>query len=201
MKRSDIQELFYITPIENLESILRHGILSHNRSKKLKVKSVADPDIQARREKVIVPGTKKKLHDFANLYFNPRNPMLFKRKTLHAELCILRVSSNILDEKGVIITDGNASSNRTLFQEPRWGFASLDANLIYAKYWNDEDPILKDKKTWAICAEVLVPDVVDIKYINGIYVSCVESQQKVLQIIGSHPLPNKVLINAVLFFR
>lgn len=200
MKQSDVQELYYITPIANLQSIISHGVLSHNQSKKHKVKSVADRDIQARREKVIIPGTNKKLHDYANLYFNPRNPMMFKRKALHPELCILRISCDILDEKGVIITDGNAASDRTLFQEPQLGFASLNENLIYVRYWNDANPIVKDRKTWAICAEVLVPDVVDTKFIQGIYVSCIDTEQKVLHIIGSNPLAKNIQIFEDLFF-
>ncbi|MFH2003929.1 MAG: DUF4433 domain-containing protein [Bacteroidota bacterium] len=200
MKPSDVEELCYITPIDNLQSIFHHGILSHNRSKKLKTKSVADPDIQARREKVIVPGTNRKLHDFANLYFNPRNPMMYKRKALHANLCVLRILCNILDEKGVIITDGNASSNRTLFQDPQQGFALLDEKLIYAKYWHDDNPIEKDRKTWSICAEVLVPDVINVKFIQGIYVSCVDTEQKVLHIIGSNPIAKNVQVLSDLFF-
>lgn len=200
MKRSDVEELFYITDIGNLFDILKKGILCHSKAKKVKPKSIADPIVQERREKVVVPGANKKLHDYANLYFNPRNPMMFKRKDLHEELCILRVSCDIFDEQGVIITDGNAASGYTLFLPPQWGFASLDEGLIYARYWNDEDPIEKARKTRAICAEVLVPGFVDRRFIKGIYVSCVETQRKVTEIVKGHPLEKQVTVEPIFFF-
>jgi hypothetical protein len=48
MKRSDITELHYIAPIENVPSILKHGILSHNQAKKIDHDSVAMREIQER---------------------------------------------------------------------------------------------------------------------------------------------------------
>ena len=68
---SDVKELHYITPIENLPSILKYGILSHRRVEKLDHKSVAMADVQARRAAVRIPGGRP-LHEYANLYFNAR---------------------------------------------------------------------------------------------------------------------------------
>jgi hypothetical protein len=41
MNRTDVRELHFITPIENVPSIIKYGILSHNLSDRLHHKSVA----------------------------------------------------------------------------------------------------------------------------------------------------------------
>lgn len=76
MKRSELTELHYITPIANVPSILRQGILSHNRAKRVQHQSVAMNEIQDRRAKVTVPGGKK-LHEYVNLY-SDKKPSLFQ---------------------------------------------------------------------------------------------------------------------------
>jgi len=200
MQRSRVKELYYITPIENLPSIVKVGILSHTASKKLRCKSIADPEIQKRREKQ-VPGTEKEPHDYANLYFNPRNPMMFKRKDLHQEICVLRVNSSVLDLPGVIVTDGNASSGYAGFYESPGGLRHLDGDLIYATDWTDDNQFEAWRRKRCICAEVLVPDPVAVGFIDGIYVSCSASLDKVKQLLRDHPLCENLSINADLFFK
>lgn len=69
-------------------------------------------EVQERRTIKIVPGSDNHtLHDYANVYICAKNPMLFKRKDAHAEICVLRMNTAILDGKGVIITDRNATVN------------------------------------------------------------------------------------------
>jgi ssDNA thymidine ADP-ribosyltransferase, DarT len=83
MERAELDELHYITPIENVLSICEHGILSHNRMRKLGLvhTSVAMQEVQDIRKGVMVPGSAgKPLHEYANLYICARNPMLLKRK-------------------------------------------------------------------------------------------------------------------------
>ena len=82
MNRADIKELYFITPIDNMASIFKHGLLSHNKIKasRLSHKSVAHGDVQKRREDKVIPGGKRKLHDYVNLYFNPRNSMMYSRE-------------------------------------------------------------------------------------------------------------------------
>ena len=50
-----------------------------------------------------------KLHQYANLYFHARNPMMYSRKEKAAELCVLCVSLEVLRLPGVVITDKNAA--------------------------------------------------------------------------------------------
>lgn len=196
MKRSDIQELHYITPIVNLASIRRHGLLSHNRVQRLPSRSIAMPEIQERRERIRVPGGQP-LHNYVNFYINARNPMLYKRIGHHAEICVLRLSPGILDLPGVVIADGNAASDYTAFWSPGDGLARVEQRYVFAEFWSDEDPIEAFRKKRRICAEVLVPDTVAQQYITGVYVSC----DQAARVVAATGVPWPVTINGHLFFR
>lgn len=199
MNLAELVELHYITPIANIPSIYTHGILSHKMTQKLKHKSISMQEIQERRAKVIVPGGRP-LHEYVNLYFDARNPMMFKRKDSHLDLCVLRISPEVLDIPGVVITDGNASSEYTRFKPAPLGLAMVDKNLVFAKDWTDPDLIEYWKRRSAKCAEVLVPDRVDQRFILGAYVSCPESEE-VLVKTNTKTTIIDIVINGQLFFR
>ena len=201
MNRSDIKELYFITSIDNLTSIIQNGILCYYKVNKTLCKSIADPEVQKRRDKTVIPGGKRKLHDYANLYFNARNPMMFKRKDIHKELAVLRIDSAILDEPDAVISNGNASSGYVGFYASPEGLRYLDRDLIFAEYWTDSNPIIAYRRKFAICAEVLVPDVVESKFITGIYVSGEDTHQKVVELVKGLPFSGKILINPNLFFQ
>ncbi len=176
MRRSELTELHYIVPIANVPSIMEHGILCKNRAKHLRSESVAMEEIQEIRTNKVVPGGRP-LHDYANLYFHARNPMLRKRAVRHAQLCVLRVSTEILGLPGVVITDGNSASGYTAFRESPAGLAIVDRDLVFAEYWTDANQIVEWQKKSAKCAEVLVPERVPARFIDGAYVSCAESEE------------------------
>src|SRR5438105_575890 len=105
-------------PIANIGSVMTHGILSYERAAKLQHHSVAMQPVQDKRDKKQIPGGLK-LHKYANLYFHARNPMLFKRKEEAPNLCILRVSTQVLDLDGTVMSDQNAASDYARFLHPR----------------------------------------------------------------------------------
>ncbi len=196
MERDELTELHYITPIVNVPSILAKGILSHNGAKHLRHESVAMDEIQARRAKVIVPGGQK-LHEYANLYICARNPMMYKRKAQYREICVLRISPDVIDLPGVVFTDGNASSDYVRFSSAPKGLDVVNLDWTFAEYWTDPDPIIEWQKKSAKCAEVLVPDKVEPGYIIGAYVACRESQESLTGLAKGIA----VEINSHLFFR
>jgi len=114
---SRVTEFQCIMPILNVESVLQHGILSYERASTLAHDSVAMHEVQDRRDQKQVPGGLK-LHQYANLYFHARNPMLFKRKDKAEALCVLRVSTEVRCVPGVVFTDCNASSDYVRFLHP-----------------------------------------------------------------------------------
>ena len=176
MRREELAELHYITPIANVASILEHGILSNRLAGKARHASVAKEEVQARRRVKAVPGGRP-LHDYANLYINARNPMMFRRKDLHRELSILRVSPAVLNEDGVIVTDMNAARGIARFHPVEAGLAFLDREMVFAEDWRHPgDRLAYERHQGIMCAEVLVPDRVEPKFILGAYVSCHDSR-------------------------
>src|SRR6267154_5854241 len=97
-----VKEFQCIMPLENIPSVLKLGILSNERAAKLEHRSAAMEDVQGKRELKHVPGGLK-LHQYANLYFHARNPMLHKRRGEANGLCVLRVSTDVLTLNGTVI--------------------------------------------------------------------------------------------------
>jgi hypothetical protein len=168
MERVELTELHYITPVANLGSIKNHGILSHIRAAAKQHETVADQAIQDMRAKVRLPDGSR-LHTYANLYFHARNPMMFKRLDRRHELCVLRISSDILDSEGVVITDRNAASPYVRWAKAPAGLAIVDREMTYAPDWRHPDPIEYWRRKSHKCAEVLVPDRVEPGFIFGGY--------------------------------
>lgn len=199
MKLAELVELHYITPIANIPSIYTHGILSHKMTQKLEHKSISMQKIQERRAQVVLPGGRP-LHEYVNLYFDARNPMMFKRKDAHLELCVLRIAPKVLEIPGVVITDRNASSGYALFKTAPQGLAIVNEELVFAKDWTHPDQFEYWNRKSAKCAEVLVPDRVDQRFILGAYVSCPESEE-VLVKTNTKTTIIDIVINGQLFFR
>lgn len=95
MNRGEIIELYFIAPIVNVPSIMQHGILSYKLAQQVAHDSVAMQEIQERRKDKQIPNARK-LHEYANLYFDAHNPMLSKLREKNDEICILRVDNSIL---------------------------------------------------------------------------------------------------------
>lgn len=196
MRRHELTELHYITPIANVPSILKWGILFHNRAKRVPHESVAMNKIQDRRARVTVPGGRT-LHDYANLYICARNPMMYRRQARHQDLCVLRINPNVLDLQGVVISDRNASSRYVRFEAAPNGLSIVNRDWVFAEFWTDATQITEWRKKSVKCAEVLVPDRVEPRYITGAYVSCQEAMNQ-FQMLGTGL---SVEINSHLFFR
>ncbi|HEU5378881.1 MAG TPA: DUF4433 domain-containing protein [Ktedonobacteraceae bacterium] len=154
--------------------------------------------VQDRRTDKIVPGTNNRsLHDYANVYICAKNPMMYKRKDGHTEICVLRISPTILDINGVIVTDRNAAASIARFLPARTGLAFLDRELIFADDWRhpgDERAYLNHRSIK--CAEVLVPGRIPPSYIFGAYVSCTRSQTELSRISSDL----KIMRHPQLFF-
>jgi hypothetical protein len=170
MERTDLPELHFITEISNVPSILQRGILSNVAARRLKHVSVAMLEIQDRRAKTAIPNGRP-LHEYANLYISARNPMLSRLRAKNLDLCVLRVHNEVLDLPNVVIADGNAASEYTRFWPSPEGLSAVDAGVLFAEFWTDPDQIVAWRNRRIRCAEVLVPERVDVKHITGAYVS------------------------------
>lgn len=156
--------LYNIQAISNIPSIMEKGLLSNERAKRVNHISIAMNEVQARRDSVSVPNGLK-LHQYANLYFDPWNPMLSKKRSQNQEICILKFDRAILDMKGVVVSDKNASSDYAAFYSPKVGLEVIDFDLVYARYWTDDNYFEHCRKKSIKCAEVLVPYNIPYEYV------------------------------------
>jgi hypothetical protein len=196
MTRADLHELGYIAPISTVPSILQNGILSHKRAEKVAHESIGLQGVADLRAAKVIPGGCA-LHEYANLYISPRNPMMLKRRELHEQTCVLRVSANVIDLPGVLITDSNAASKYVNFGPAPDGLAIVDRDRTFAESWTHDDQIEQWRHSAQKCAEVLVPDMVPVSYVSGAFVSCDASRAHLQRLAPGLP----ITIDPHLFFQ
>ncbi len=196
MNREDISELHYITAIENVLSMMRHGILSNRRAAQVAHTSVAMEEVQGRRRDKHIPGACP-LHDYANLYFDAHNPMLSKRRDKNDMICVLRIDHSVFDVMGVIVADCNAASDYVRFYTAVDGISALNRDLVFARFWiNAADPFDEMRRKSIKCAEVLVPDAVTPELLIGAYVA----NERALRALEALSTQLPVIINGGMFF-
>lgn len=196
LNRASLEEFHYIAHFDNLPSIFQGGILSHAKAGAHKPTSVASQDVQNRRARRKVPRGRR-LHQYANLYFTARNPMMYVLRHNHADLAVLAVDIAVLDIPGAVLADGNAASDPTAFYASPAGLGNLDGNAIFAVDWTDQDIFEYWYKKRVKCAEVLIPDEVPPEFITGAYVS----SQGSLNRFNSLGLGLNASVHESLFFR
>lgn len=116
------RNLYYLTPIKNLYSVLELGILSRSEVEKLLIENddFSISNIQAMRANKTVElsdKTKRKLHELVPLFFNKNNATIKTRaKRLEDnKLCILEIDYQVILDKEIdtelAISIGNASTS------------------------------------------------------------------------------------------
>lgn len=172
LNKYQILYLYHMTHWSNLENILKNGLFSRNQAQKgfLNI-DIADKAVNIRRDRQ-EPIYNKSLHDYVPLYFNPKNPMLFKRKNMQNEIVILAIDRNVLLQANAIFTNGNAAAKITHFYREIDNLSQLYWKCIHAEHWND----FTDGKRIR-CAEVLVYSRIDISAIKKIICNNFELQQ------------------------
>ena len=170
-----ISHLYHMTHINNLQNILERGLLSHNLAHRSRaVTDISDRDVNDRRAWRSIDG--KPLHEYVPLYFNPTNPMLYRRKGIQDSIAILAINKNLLSQEGVWFTDGNAASNGTAFYYYLNDLNNLDWDCIWDQYWNHHDDGRRKR-----CSEVLVPDSIHPSRIERIIVRDAAARAAVLR--------------------
>lgn len=167
--RTGKRYLYNITDIGNIPSIMERGIICYNYASKLPHKSIAMDNVQQRRSRVQIQNGRF-LHQYANLYFDYHNPMLYKRRLMAESLCILAVSAAVLDLPECVVSDRNAAASYASFYPAREGMKHLDFALIYDRDWRHEgeyDEFEANKHKKIKCAEVLIPFSISADYIEG----------------------------------
>jgi O-acetyl-ADP-ribose deacetylase (regulator of RNase III) len=173
-KGLQVRELFYITHIDNLSSILKDGILAHKQIEKLGIafKPIYNKEIVSRRKTITTPDGRS-LWDFANLYFQPRNPMMFQlvRNDLLEHIAVVGVDKVILNQPDIFLTDGNAAHSQSEFFNESQKAKVLPKIMreIDALYWNEADGSKRKIMAECLVPERVLPDLVRSVYFGGNY--------------------------------
>ena len=179
----EVKNLYYITHIGNLSSIVGNGIFSHREVERrgIHVTPVYDADIVESRKNRITPDGKS-LWNYANLYFQPRNPMLYRivAEKDKNEIAILAIRKEVLNAPGVFVTTGNAASVATDILLPQQGLKEIRqlSSILMSEYWKEEDGSKRK-----IMAECLIPERVPPEFIDTIFVANHVAAEKVKQVV------------------
>lgn len=185
-----------MTHKDNLQNILQNGLKSHNqaRTNNLTKVDIADNQVNDRRSR-LEPIYNRSIHDYVPLYFNPKNPMLFRRNSIQNDIVILAIDRNILYQENILFTDGNAAANATSFYNNPEELNNLSWSCINAEYWND---IVDGKRLK--CSEVLVFPNIQTNAIKKIF--CNNEQTRIFITSKLNNFPNiEAEINSNLYFR
>lgn len=198
-RKPEVKGLYYITHVNNLPSIAMSGILAHRKvlESEIPFTPIYDAGIVSNRERKRVTGNKT-LWDFANMYFQPRNPMLYRvlREKDKADIVVVAIHPAVLTLSGAFVTTGNAASSDTEIFDSQEGQKHVFANwkVISSDWWNSVDGSKRK-----IMAECLVPDRVPPEYIHSVYVATQTVAEKVRQMKLGRDIP--VIPEPNMFFR
>jgi hypothetical protein len=190
MRKLEVNGLYYITHINNVPSILKHGIYCHERieTEHIDFTRIYDEGIVANRHDIQVSDGRS-LWKFANFFFQPRNPMLYRvlSEKSSKEIAIISVQPKILDRLDIYITTGNAAhslSDILPAGDGRKVIPQILKDTLKVEWWNEADGSKRK-----IMAECLVPDMLPPDLIQAIYVSGHETKEKLEPLIPGFNVP------------
>jgi hypothetical protein len=190
---------FHFTHLNNLDSIVKHGILCTNKKETLGIQhlDVASESIQERRSNMDVTcDPRGKVHDYVPCYFCSNNPMflsLVNSKNIDQQMMLFfAFKIDKLLTKNVVFTD--ASANTVIppkFYNNPIDLAKLDWPAIESLKWSPRTDDERHKRM----AEVLFLERIPINLIDSIIVWNDSIKNKVVKIFSD----NKVIPPSISF--
>jgi len=176
---------YHMTHISNLVNILKEGLLSHkivHENKLIKV-DISNKDIQAQRNRQ-ENLFNKNIHDYVPLYINPSNPMMNSAKVKNDlnNIALLEIIPHILvQEKGTLFSDGNAAFEKTNFYNDQKKLENINWELLQKGQW-----INGSESQRIMCSEVLIPEKIEIFYIQKIILKDEKKLSKIMKLFPNH---------------
>jgi hypothetical protein len=176
LEKYQINMLFHITQLSNIGHIFKYGLLCHQKAHNvfnkrcfgISIADISDSEVQQRRKNKLL--NNKTIHQYVCLYFNPKNPMLYSRKSKQDELIILGIDPNVLLEEGVYFSDGNAAASNTKFYNNLESLDLINWEILKTEGWSDQPDWKRIK-----CAEALAPFTISFQKIEKIF--CYNTKQ------------------------
>lgn len=192
------KNLYYITHKDNLPSILENGIFSSDRvtGEKLHPIPTYNGNVFDQRNYKTTDG--KELWFYANLYFQPRNAMMYR--IIHQQdlknLAVIGIDLEILDEPDVLITDGDAGNEITQFYSLSEGMKVLKQqwSVIESSWWNNFDGSKRK-----MMAECLILNYIKPAYIRSVYAADDTTRNDIQKLVGNYKV--EVYAEPDMFFQ
>ena len=176
---------YHMTHFDNLESILLNGIISHKlvyANKMIRI-DISNQSIQNDRDRIErVFG--RNIQDYVPLYINPQNPMMDSErvKNYNSNILLLEVIPHILvQEKNTLFSDGNAAQQHTNFYHNQNEMENINWQLLQKGKW-----IKGTESHRVMCSEVLVPEKIEVFYINRIILRNTFILENVMRLFPNH---------------
>ncbi|TAK61124.1 MAG: DUF4433 domain-containing protein [Dehalococcoidia bacterium] len=165
--------------------MLQRGILSHSQmeSEGISFTAIYDAEIVSSRKSRLTPNGSS-LWDYANLYFQPRNAMLYRVALEKGvdEICVIGVRPSVLNGHDILIADGNAASYQSNIHQPPVATKAVPQIMrqVDKEWWSDADGSKRE-----MMAEALIPDRVSPEHLTAVYVGSDSALAKAQGAVGS----------------
>lgn len=159
-----VKYLYYLAPVKNLRSILRHGIMTKNvvEARKLDYIDCSDREVQALRRE-------KSLHNYVPLFLNTRNAMTYRYQQSGVDFVILRLLSDLVTDYTCKVSDRIAACREAIIMDltakalVTFGVREI---ITVKNFYANHD--LKQR----LGAEILVhTDIIDSKWIESVFLA------------------------------
>lgn len=200
-KPKDIRGVYYITALENIPSILRHGVLSHAeaRERGVEARTIYDAHVVAKRGEMRAPDGGS-LWNFANFYFNARNPMLYRVvRGEGRDVAVLFMRRDLM-KSAKYVSVGNAAHSLSAILPFREGVARIQRDTVWekvqAEVWREDGEARR-----LTMSELLVPGAADAGLIQTIYVPTAEKAEAVRKMLSRRGPGLDAVPHPDMFFR
>ncbi len=193
-----IETIDHMTHIDNLETILAHGLYAH--SNPYKITDISNTEVNSRRS-MPEPVYNKAIHDYVPFYFNARNAMLYRNQCHFGEdIIILGFEQDIILEENVLFTNNNASSGSASFTNDASELLDstfIDWDMVFSSRWVHNG--YRNVTTMQMMmAEVLIPKHVKSSKIQVIYCQSSSIKEKIMHNFKLNGI--KVVVDTNKFF-
>jgi len=172
LRTKGVKSLWHVTHIDNIPSIMMHGICSHNHAfQKYNPTDISNPKVQLIRQYKKDPIYKTSLHDYVPTFITIKNPMLFGIRDKNRDLCLLEISLDVLSTRSFVFTDGNAANGPTRFSNSIYDIDMVKWDVIHAQRWEECG---RER-----AAEVLISHPIKSDFIEAIHCYSFDSVKKI----------------------
>lgn len=181
LNQYNIKSFYYITHIENLNSILEKGIFCKNLMEDKSHKDISNGAVQRKRNG---------WHNYVPLFFADNTPMLYcVIKSYKNNIILLEIDKDIAFEKNMRFSDGNIACGGTKIYDKLDDLEQLDWSIIF-----NRKPACSKEWKRKRSAELLIPDKMNVSYISNIHVQEKEQFLMVENTLKKHNLDKKINI-------